>query len=135
MKWVWERYYKESERLIELFKLNRSYEGSVKKLNSERSITNNKDLPCAVVDDDYIDVDDEKHLPAVRISALVTDDGYSVEMVNYLRVTENTNGDQTENTNVDLAYDKIIKGDNPGNYYYGIMEKQIYMVIILTIVI
>ena len=106
-----------------IFKLNRSYEGLVKKLNNERIITNNKDLPCVVVNDGYIGIDDDKHLPVVRISILVTADGYSDESINYLNVTENTNGDWTKHTNVDLGYDKIM-GENPGDYYYGKMDKK-----------
>ena len=64
-----------------------------------------------------------KHLPVVRISILVTADGYSDENINDLIVTNDTDGDLTTNTDVDMAYDKIIMGDDPGNYYYGIMEK------------
>ena len=62
------------EKEVVIFKLNRSYEGLVKKLNYERIITNNKDLPCVVVNDGYIDVDDDKHLPWSRFSVLIVGD-------------------------------------------------------------
>ena len=56
------------ERVIEIFEPNRGYKGLVKKLNKERIIVNNRDLPC-VINNDYID-DDNKHLPVVRVSVL-----------------------------------------------------------------
>ena len=37
-------------------------------------------------------------------------------------MTNDTEGDLTI-PDVDMTYDKIINGDNPWNYYYGIMEK------------
>ena len=58
----------------------------------------------------------------MRISILATADGYSDENINDLIATNDTEGDITI-PDVDMAYDKIIMGDDPGNYYYGIMEK------------
>ena len=71
-------------------------------------------------DSDYRD--NNKHLPGVRISVLVTADGYDDESINYLTEADNTNGDWTKNTKVDTAYDKIIKND-PINYCYGLTDK------------
>ena len=47
-----------------------------------------RDRTCAVVNDDYIDVDDDKHLPVERISVLVTADYYDEEMITDLIVTD-----------------------------------------------
>ena len=123
MKLGWESDNKERNRVIELFRLSRDYEGLVGGTNTERNdyIISNVELLCAVVNDYDINIVDE-HLLVGRISVLVVaDDGDND--VTHLGVTINTNGDWTKNTDVDLAYDKIIMGDNPRNYYYGEMEK------------
>ena len=39
----------------------------------------------------------------------------------YQIMTDKNDGDWTL-TKVDMAYDRIIMGDNPVNYYYGIMD-------------
>ena len=65
---------KQRNRVLELFRLSRDYEGLVKELNNERIIINNKDLPGAVANDEYIVVDNDKHLPVGRISVLVVAD-------------------------------------------------------------
>ena len=54
VRWGWESDYKESERVIEMFRLNRGYEGLVKGLKFER-VNYTKDLPVAVNVDDYFD--------------------------------------------------------------------------------
>ena len=118
----WERDNNEKNRVIEIFKLTRGYKGLAEKLNNETIIINNRDLPCVVANDDYVEADNNKHLPVVRISVLVIADEYSKECINYLTETETTDGDLTI-PDVDMAYDKITMGENPGNYYYGIMEK------------
>ena len=96
--------------MMELFNVKKGYREFVERINNINYLPYEGN--SAVVNDNYIDNDD-KHLPVVRISALVADD-YSNESTNYLNVTENTNGDLTKNTDVDMAYDKIIMGDNPG---------------------
>ena len=53
------------EKQVVIFKLNKSYEVLVK-LNNERIITNNKDLPCVVVNDGYIGTDDDKTLTCCK---------------------------------------------------------------------
>ena len=108
MKLGWENDNKEKNRVIELFRLSRYYEGLVGETNIERNdyIISNVDLPCAVVNNDYID-DDDKHSPAGRISVLVVADNCDND-VTHLSVTINTNGDWTKNNNVNMAYDKII---------------------------
>ena len=115
--------YEERDRVIELFRLSRDYEGLVGGINIERNdyIINNRDLPCAVLDDYNINNND-KYVPVGRISVLVVAD-ICDNNVTYLGVTINTNGDWTKNNNADLAYDEIIMGGNPKNYYSGIMEK------------
>ena len=121
VKLGWERDYNERNRVIEIFQLNIGYKGLVGKLNNERIIMNNRDLPCVTANNDYIEADNNIHLPVVS-SVLVANDGYNDENVNHLIVTNDTDGDLTI-PYVDKAYDKIIMGDNPGNYYTGIMEK------------
>ena len=101
----------ERDRVIELFRLSRDYEGLAERLNNEKIIINNRDLPCAVVDDYDINIDD-KHLPVGRSSVLIVADKCDNE-VTYLGLTINTKGDWTKNTDVDFAYDKIIMGNNP----------------------
>ena len=86
----WESDHKKGKRVIEIFKSNRGCKVLVKKLNNERIIINNRDLPCAVVNNDYID--DDKHLPSGRISVLVVADNCDND-VTHLGVTINTNGD------------------------------------------
>ena len=113
--------------MIEIFEPNRGYKGLVKKSNKERIIINNRDLPfstCVVAKDDYIEADNNKHLPVLRVSVLVTADNHSEGNINTLIVTNDTNGDLTKNTDVDFAYDKIIMGNNSENYYYGITDKK-----------
>ena len=118
----WESDYEERERVIELFRLSRDYEGLVKELNSERIMINNVDLPCAVVNNDYdINIDD-KYLPVGRSSVLVVADKCDNE-VTHLGLTINTNGDLTKNTNSHMDYEKIIMEGNPMPYYCGTMEK------------
>ena len=85
----------------------------IESLNNERIMINNRDLPfstCVVAKDDYIEADNNKHLPVVRVSALVTADNYSDEKINDSIVTNETNGDLTKNNNADMDYDKIIMG-------------------------
>ena len=134
VKLVWKRDYKEGESVIELFNLKRGYKELVESLtkeggdkinlpSKETQVTDDiDDSPCVVVNDDYIDIEGDKHLPVVRISVLVIDDGYNDENINYLIVTNDTEGALTI-PDVDTAYDKIIMGDDPGNYYYVIVEK------------
>ena len=88
-------------------------------LSNERIIINNKDLPGAVANNEYIVVDDDKHLPVERVSVLVVADNCDNDVI----VTINTNGDWTNNTNVDMIYDKVIMGGYPKNYYDGTLEK------------
>ena len=112
MRLSWERDHEEGERVKEIFKSNRGYKGLVGKLNNERIIMNNRDLHYVVANVDYIEVDNNKHLPFEKISVLVTADDYSDENINHLIVTNDTKRDLTI-PNVDTAYDKIIMGDNP----------------------
>ena len=110
------------DREVELFKLNRGYGELIQILNRER-VGRIKDLPCevisTVVNDDYIV--EKKYLPGDRMGVLVADDDNS-EVIKYLMVIENTNGDWTKNTKVDKFYERIIYS-NPGDYYLGIMEQ------------
>ena len=75
-----------------------------------------------VVNDDYIDVEDDIHLPVGRISVLVTADYYDVDSRNYLIVTNDNKGDLTKHTDVDRFYERII-WSNTGGYYSGVMEQ------------
>ena len=107
---------------------NRGYEGLVKRTNIERNddyIINSVDLPCVVMstvaNDDYLV--EKKYLPGDRISVLITADYYDDEIINYLTVTKNTKGDWIKNTKVDRLNDKIIMGNDPINYYYGLMDE------------
>ena len=61
-----------------------------------------------VINDNYIDIDDNKHLPVVSVSVLVTADDYSDKNRNDLIVTNDTEGDLTI-PDVDMTYDKINK--------------------------
>ena len=59
-----------------LFEVNRSYKELIERINRKR-FNYMKNLPwvemiIAVVNNDYIDVDDDIHLPVGRISVLVT---------------------------------------------------------------
>ena len=76
VRWGWESDYKESEKEIEMLKLNRGYEGLVERLNIERV--------------DYI-----KNLPCDVIGVVVDDD--DDEIITYLVVTKNTKGELTMN--------------------------------------
>ena len=62
------------------------------------------------INDNYIDIDDNKHLPVVSVSVLVTADDYSDKNINDLIVTNDTEGDLTI-PDADMTYDKIINGD------------------------
>ena len=75
-------------------------------------IINNRDLPCAVANNDYDTNIDDKLLPVGRSSVLVVADKCDNE-VTHLGVTMNTNGDWIKNTNVDMIYDKVIMEGNP----------------------
>ena len=66
---------------------------------------------------------DNKHLPVVRVSILVTADNYSNKKINDSIVANDTNRDLTKNNDVDVTDDKIIMWGNPEHYYYGILEK------------
>ena len=125
VKWGWESDFKR-EGEIEMFRLNRGYEGLVERINIEINdnyMVNNEDIPCGVIraaNDDYFDDIENKHLPGDRIGVLVADDDY-VEMITYLTVKNHTKGDWTIN-DVDRFYDIII-WSNPVDYYDGIMNK------------
>ena len=126
----WERNYKERNRMIEVFSVKKGYREFIERISNINYLP--YEVNSAEVNDEYINIDD-KHLPVGRISVLVVADNCDND-VTHLGLTINTNADLTI-LDVDMAYDKIIKGDNLENYYYGIMKKQIFMVIILTIVI
>ena len=53
MRLDWESDYEERDRVIELYRLSRDYDGLVGGISIERNdyIINNRDLPCAVLDD------------------------------------------------------------------------------------
>ena len=74
--------------MIELFRLSRDYDGLVGGINIKKNyyIINNVDLPCAVVNNVYID---DKHLPVERVSVLIVADNCDNDVI----VTINTNGD------------------------------------------
>ena len=75
--------------MIEMFKLNRGYEGLVKRLKFER-VNYMKYLPVVVNGDDYFDdttVDDE-HLPCGVIDIV---DEY--DDITYMGITNNTKRD------------------------------------------
>ena len=74
-----------------------------------------------LIADYYFDGDNNKHLPSDETGTVV-DDENNGEMVTYLIMTKNTKGELTIN-DADRFYDRIIMGDNPINYYYGIMDK------------
>ena len=111
-----EKYYNESdyerERMVEIFKVKRNYEELMQSLNSERT-GRIKNIPC-VTNNVYID---GKYLPVNE--PIVAEHGNNNVMV----ITKNTDGDFTNNTDVDLIYVKIILGGNPIDYYLGTMEK------------
>ena len=124
MKWCGIESNYERDRVIKLFRLSRDYVGFVREINIERNdyIVNNVDLLCSVVnkDNDYID---DEYVPVGRVSVLVIADNCDNNVI-YLGITKNTNGDLTNNTNVDMIYDKVIVGGNPRYYYYfGTIEK------------
>ena len=70
-----------------------------------------------VANDDYLI--EKKYLPGDRISVLVTSDYYEDEIINYVIMKNNTKGDLTT-YNADGFNDKIILGNDPINYYYGL---------------
>ena len=92
-------------------------------INIERNdcIISNVELPCAVLDNYNININD-KYVSVGRIFVLVVPDNCDND-VTHLSVTINTNGDWTKNNDVDMTYDKIIMGGNPEHYYYGTMGK------------
>ena len=94
----------EREKELEWFKINRGYGELIEKMNIKRIMISNVDIPCVVVDKDYID---DKYVPVGRISVLVVDE-YD-ETITYLGVTTNTYGDWTKINNSDKGYE-IIKG-------------------------
>ena len=73
MKLGWESDYKERNRVMELFNVKRGYRELAERIKIER-ISNIKYLPyevnSVVVNDDYINIDDNIHLPVVRSSVL-----------------------------------------------------------------
>ena len=102
----------ERERMVEIFKGKRDYEELIQSLNSERT-GRIKNIPC-VTNNVYID---DKYLPVNE--PIVAEYGNNNAMV----ITKNTDGDFTNNTDVNLIYDKIILGGNPIDYCFGTMEK------------
>ena len=119
MKLGWESDYKERNSVIEVLNVKKGYRKFVERTNNIKYLP--YEVNSAVVNDNYIDNED-KLLPVVRISTLVAIDDYSDENINYLIVTNDTEGDLTI-PDVDMTYDKVIMGDNPGDYYYGKMDK------------
>ena len=79
-----------------------------------------KNLPC-LINNNYID-DNNIRLPVERVSVLVTADVYCDKNLNDMIEIINTDGDLTKNDNVYMIYDKVIRGGNPEDYYYGTME-------------
>ena len=93
--------YVERERMIEVFKLNRGYEGLVKRLKCE-GVNYMKYLPVVVDVDGYFDdttVDDE-HLPCEVMDIV---DEY--DDITYLGITNNIKRDWTKIINVDKVYE------------------------------
>ena len=117
VKWVVrESDYIERNRVIELFNVKKGCREFVERTNNIKYV--HYEGNSTVIDDNCIDIDDNKHLPVVSVSVLVTADEYSDKNINDLIVTNDTEGDLTL-PDVDMTYDKIINGDNPWNYYYG----------------
>ena len=79
---------------------------------------NNVDIPCAVVDNDYID---DKYVPVRRISVLVVEE-YDEKITDFI-LNKTTDGDQTKINDVDRLYDLIIMWNNPVNYYVDFTEQ------------
>ena len=55
------------------------------------------------------------------LGILVVDD-YNDELITDL-MADNTKGDGTKNTKVDMICDRIIIWNNPINYFYGLMDE------------
>ena len=125
MKWGGESDY-ESERVIELYKLNRGYKELIEMLNSKR-VNKIKNLPCdenntAVGNDDNVDNYSEC-VPGYRTGVLIAADDDDEEMIKYLIGTYNNNkGDRTKITNVD-RFNNMIIGNNYMNHCYDIMNR------------
>ena len=122
VKWDWESDYFETERVIEMFRLNRDYKELVGMLDIVR-VDDFEFLPCdvvsAAIDDDS--VDNIKYLPGRRISVLVVADNYDGD-ITYLVLAKNTDGDRNRNIGVDRLYETTM-WNNLINYCCGITNK------------
>ncbi len=102
VKWCSDESDYEREKELQWFKLNRGYGELMEKMNIKRIMINNVDIPCAVLDNDYIY---DKYVPVGRISVLVMEE-YD-EKITCLGVTKDIYGDRMEITNVDRLYESI----------------------------